>query len=187
MYFLSKNCFMAIPNYIKLVFCQNQNLFILKLGKRLNYFKFPVNYLLLTLKNKIYIIIKVSQIQSKKTVIICKSLMVFIKKCIYENLNKIYKKLNIVGIGFKVFKVIYFLTEILVFKLGFSHSIYLKIPTNIILYCIQFLKLFLISNFLYNIISLVFCIKSFKFTDLYVGKGIFFYNEKIRLKKNKTF
>lgn len=186
MHFLSKNCFIAIPNYIKVIFCENQNLFILILGKRLNYFKFPANYLLLILKHKIYIIIKVLQIQSKKITIICKNLMVFLKKCIYENLNKIYKKLNIVGIGFKVFKVICFLTEILVFKLGFSHSIYLKIPINIISYCIQSSKLFLISNFLYNIISLVFCIKSLKFTDLYVGKGIFFYNEKIQLKKNKT-
>jgi ribosomal protein L6P/L9E len=99
---------------------------------------------------------------------------------------KTYKQIKLVGTGFKVNTINKFVTNMLVFKLGFSHSIYLKVYNNITYLCCQYIKVFLISDSITNLIDLNFLIKSLKLTDVYNGKGIYYYNERFKLKPLKS-
>jgi ribosomal protein L6P/L9E len=111
---------------------------------------------------------------------------ILIKKFLLELLIKTYKQIKLVGTGFKVNTINNFLINVLVFKLGFSHFIYLKTSCNITHFSHLSLKVFLISDSITNLINLSFLIKSLKLTDVYNGKGIFYYNEQFKLKPLKS-
>lgn len=175
MYIFLKNFLLLIPNYINVLYCKTNKLLILKYKLKVIYLKLIVSYYLLILNKRLFF-----KINSHKI-----NIITFIKKLLFEMLVKTYKKLNLIGIGFKVNILNNFLNYILVFKLELSHFIYLKIPNNMKCFCLQYNKIFLISNIL-NIMNLIYSIKLFKFTNNYTEKGIFYYNETLKLKKNKA-
>lgn len=192
MVFFSTSYLLLVSNFISLFFFKNKNLFIIKFKKKLSYLSFLNDLLIIVLfKNKIFIIKNHSvNFYLKNNILNAingkKKLYDFISKFVYEILVKIYKKLNIIGIGFKIFKLVYFSTQILVFKLGFSHSIYLKMQNKMFIVCLKLCKLFLFGNLINDILILAFLIKSFKLIDIYNGKGVFFYNQKVVLKKKRV-
>jgi ribosomal protein L6P/L9E len=100
--------------------------------------------------------------------------------------TKIYEKklLKLIGVGFKVTLIKNIKYNILCFKLGFSHLIFIRIPIDVyvktlknVLYlsCFNKLKLFKLCNL----------IKNLKIPDAYKGKGFFFEYEKFLAKKGK--
>lgn len=93
-----------------------------------------------------------------------------------------YKKLNLVGVGYKVFLLD---NKILHFKLGFSHSIYYKVSEYLKVNNQQSIKL-LISGIDSSLVSqTASLIKEFKKPEPYKGKGILYSNESIKLKEGK--
>lgn len=90
-------------------------------------------------------------------------------------------KLQLVGIGFKFLEAQSFLK----LKLGYSHKVYCKIPSNV---KINIIKPTLISLAGINFSALnqfAAELKSFKYPEVYKGKGVRFLDEKIKLKETK--
>merc|ERR1712038_1886974 len=95
------------------------------------------------------------------------------------------KKLKLIGVGYKIFEnnLKGLSCEFLNFKLGYSHSVYYKIPDNIKIIIRQSNKLFVLG-YDYNLVNqTAFTIRSYKKPDPYKGKGILYYNESIILKE----
>jgi len=95
--------------------------------------------------------------------------------------------LYLLGLGYKVF--IY--KNFIIFKLGFSHYIKLKIPLDILIFFRSKSKIILFSknyNLLSNFISKL---KSFKDFNFYKGKGITFFENisffKLKLGKQQQY
>lgn len=93
-----------------------------------------------------------------------------------------YKTLNLIGVGYKVFSLE---NQILHFKLGFSHSIYYKIPEGLKINAKQSNKLLIFGNNSLIVNQTACLIKNFKKPEPYKGKGILYSNEKINLKEGK--
>ena len=71
------------------------------------------------------------------------------------------------------------------FKLGYSHPIFFKIPNNLQIFCFKFIKLFVWGNSYKNITQTSALIRSYKKPEPYKGKGILYEGEKIVLKEGK--
>lgn len=108
-----------------------------------------------------------------------------LKQLILESSNIFFKKLKLVGVGYKAFYVDNFESQLLLFKLGFSHSIYFKIPVALNFFCLKQTKLFVFGNFYQNITQLAANIQLCKLPEPYKGKGILDENKKIQLKEGK--
>lgn len=96
-----------------------------------------------------------------------------------------YQKLKFIGVGYRVFNINNFKNQILLFKLGYSHFLYVKVKHNIQIFNSKTIKLVLFSKNYFNLTQMLFLIRSFKKPEPYKGKGIFHATEKIRLKKSK--
>ena len=108
-----------------------------------------------------------------------------IKQLIIETSSILYKKLKFVGVGYRSFDVKKFEKKLLMFKLGYSHSIYFKIPKKLNIFCLKLTKLFIYGNSYQNITKTTSLIQSYKSPEPYKGKGILYENEKIKLKEGK--
>lgn len=95
------------------------------------------------------------------------------------------KKLNIVGVGFRVSRLKVSQLTLLHFKLGYSHPVYFKIPKNLEIFCLKANKLFIVGNSYLFVTQVASLIRSFKIPEPYKGKGIVYATEKIRLKEGK--
>lgn len=111
--------------------------------------------------------------------------VVLIKQMLLEMSSFFCKKLNLIGVGFRVsiLKVLDF--SLLHFKLGYSHSIYFKIPKNLEIFCLKANKLFIIGNSYQFVTQTAALIRSCKVPEPYKGKGILYATEKITLKEGK--
>ena len=108
-----------------------------------------------------------------------------IKQILIETTYTLYQKLNLVGVGYRVFPHEQ-LENQLYFKLGYSHLIYFKIPTTLQTHCQKFTKLFLFGNSSFDSLTQTSAqIRACKFPEPYKGKGILYNQEKITLKKGK--
>ena len=107
-----------------------------------------------------------------------------IKKYLIDVSTKPYRKLIFVGLGYKFFLIENNL-RLLRLKLGYSHDIYVKVPSNIDLKWYGKNSIY-VSGLLTSMLSnFVRKIKDYKVPDPYLGKGILFVDENIILKKGK--
>ena len=65
--------------------------------------------------------------------------MALIKQLILEISVSLYKKLNLVGVGYRVFFIEILNNQLLNFKFGYSHQIYFKIPNNLMFIVLKLL------------------------------------------------
>jgi large subunit ribosomal protein L6 len=92
-------------------------------------------------------------------------------------------KLNIIGVGYKVFLE----NNKLLLKIGFSHNVYYEIPKDVTIKILN-QKLVTLSIFgcdLQRVTQVAAEIKSLKPIEPYKGKGIKYFNEIIKLKVGK--
>jgi len=108
-----------------------------------------------------------------------------IKQLLIETSSTLYKKLKMVGVGYRAFDIENFNKKLLMFKLGYSHPIYFKIPKNTTIFCLKLTKLFISGNSYQDITQTASLIRSYKLPEPYKGKGILYGDEKIRLKEGK--
>jgi len=95
------------------------------------------------------------------------------------------KKLNLIGVGFRVSTLKILNLDLLHFKLGYSHCIYFKIPKNLKVFCLKTRKLFILGSSYLFVTQVAAVIRSYKVPEPYKGKGIVYTTEKIRLKEGK--
>lgn len=127
----------------------------------------------------------VSTNEKKKLKAIQATQIKLLKQMLLDILLFSCKKLKLVGVGFRVANIISFDIELLQFKLGFSHSIFFKIPKNLKVFCSKGNKFFIISNSYFFVTQIAALIRSFKMPEPYKGKGILYTREKISLKEGK--
>ena len=107
-----------------------------------------------------------------------------IKQTILESSNLINVKLKLIGIGYKIFEIDY-IKNLFQFKLGFSHSIFYKVPNNIKVSIKKNTLIYLSGNSIKSVTQLASDIRSYKKPEPYKGKGILYDNEIIQLKQGK--
>lgn len=108
-----------------------------------------------------------------------------IKQLLIETSSILYAKLNFVGVGYRAFGVDNFEKELLMFKVGYSHPLYFKIPKGLNIFCLKFTKLFISGSSYQDLSQTAALIQSYKSPEPYKGKGILYENQKIELKEGK--
>ena len=114
-----------------------------------------------------------------------RSTLVCIKNAFSSMSGKVCVKLKLVGIGYKAFIINQSENILLRLKLGYSHSIYLKIPSDITIKIIKDNKLFVFGTSIEKVTAMSAFIRSHKIPEPYKGKGILYVNETIQLKVGK--
>jgi len=92
-------------------------------------------------------------------------------------------RLLFVGVGYRVENLT---DDTITLKLGYSHLVSIKIPESIQVYSPKKSTLILKSSDSQKLNLFTSHIRSYRFPDVYKGKGILFKNEVIRLKSGKN-
>ena len=108
-----------------------------------------------------------------------------IKKKIFELLKPNFKKLKLVGVGYKALLEKKKTLTLLKLSLGFSHDIYFKVPNDIQIICYKNNKIVILGNNFKKVSLVASIIRSYKIPEVYKGKGILYENEQIKLKEGK--
>lgn len=109
-----------------------------------------------------------------------------LEKSLVDISRKSYKKLKLVGVGFKVNQLSLGSFNLLKFELGYSHSFYLRVPEDIFVRLVSPTK-FIVSGKVNEVSSFCSTIRKLRPIDSYKGKGILYENEKVQLKSvNKS-
>ena len=186
---ISKKNKIKIPKDISVFYC-NKKQIITFIG--------PVTKKSLKIKVRIFVkeldkIILVSKLpftnssnnEKKKFKMLQGTTVALIKHVLIETSTVLYQKLKFIGVGYRTFPVEHLKSELLNFKLGYSHQIYFKIPSNLKVVCHKLTKLFIYGSSYTQITQTAALIRSYKCPEPYKGKGILFENEKIKLKEGK--
>lgn len=178
-----------IPSNISVFYCTKNHILIFSTLSTCNVLKLKTKLVIDKSKKIIRvtkeIFTKSSNYEKKKLKSLQATQVALIKQMLLEISLFFCKKLNLVGVGFRVTKLDKGSYNLLHFKLGYSHPIYFKIPKNLKIFCLKVNKLFIIGNSYMFINQIAALIKSYKFPDPYKGKGILYTTEKITLKEGK--
>lgn len=185
----SKKFSVKIPKDIKIIYHTERNVIVLigPLGRKILKLKLKLFFT----KNPNYVY--VTKIQSKtltdnrkKTLrALCGTTVAYLKQIILEISVVLYKKIKFIGVGYKVFPVNQYEGLLFQFKLGFSHSIFYKIPNTVKITSFKFTSMYIFGTSYYFVTQVAAIIRSYKFPEPYKGKGILYENEKILLKEGK--
>jgi large subunit ribosomal protein L6 len=186
---ISKKYIIKIPSKVSVFYCDKRQIILVKgnLGHKL--LKLKTKLLVSKQDNLIAITNQSFGIMSNKYKKKIKSIQgttaVLIKKAFFEVTTKFYKKLKIIGVGYRAFPIVLNDLNLVHFKLGYSHDIYFKIPKDVSIVDYKSTKIF-ISGTSYNLVSQTAAlIRSYKTPEPYKGKGIRYENENINLKEGK--
>lgn len=127
----------------------------------------------------------ISRRKSERLKFSAHAIKVLLEKIFRALLIPYRRKLFVTGVGFK-FSLRDGKITVLQMKLGYSHDIFIKIPSEINIACLNGTKLILSGCSPNKIEALAAYIRSFKVPDNYKGKGIYLEHEKIQLKSGKT-
>lgn len=186
---IPKKYLIKIPKNTKVIYC-NKNKIITVIGPlKKKSLELQVELRLKSVFNTIEVTTipfsKLSNNDKKNIKSIQGTTVALIKQLLIETSSTFYQKLKFVGVGYRAFEVDNFEKQVLLFKLGYSHPVYFKIPENLEISSLKFTKLF-ISGFSYRkITQAAALIQSYKYPEPYKGKGILYENQKIQLKEGK--
>ena len=178
-----------VPNNVEILFDKKKNLICVKgpLGQKI--FKLNLKLIINTKFKTIEItdtnLFLMSNDEKKKKKSYKGTYLSLLKQSFLEVSVPLFKKLKLVGIGFKVIVENILGYNFLIFKLGYSHNIYFKIPKNIKIVCLKSDTIFILGQSYHAITQVSAIIKSYKVPEPYKGKGILYENEKILLKEGK--
>jgi large subunit ribosomal protein L6 len=185
----SKNYKIKIPKNISILYCDKNKIITVcgSIIKKTAKLKLEIK---LIESKKILLIsttptFKLSNNKKKRIKALQGTTAAFLKQLIIETSTLMYQKLLFVGVGYRAFDIEAFPNKILLFKLGFSHSIYYKIPKSVQIFCLKRTNLFISGNSYQNVTQTASSIQYYKTPEVYKGKGILKENEKIKLKEGK--
>jgi len=127
----------------------------------------------------------ISNNEKKKLKMIQGTQVSLLKQILVDMLLLFCKKLNLIGIGFRVIILKILDSTLLHFKLGYSHFIYFKIPKNFKIVYLKPNKLFIVGCSYLLVTQIAALIRSYKIPEPYKGKGILYTTERISLKEGK--
>lgn len=104
-----------------------------------------------------------------------------LKKKLKGSIQKFKKVLVLNGLGFKVFNE----NDQLIFKLGYSHDVIIKIPSDISVKILKPNQFILYSSDWEKLTQFCANLKKLRKINPYKGKGLLFKNEIIKLKEGK--
>lgn len=189
MNYIAKRHIVKIPKTVSLYYCDTNHLIIF-----VNSFAQKT----LRLRTKLIIekekrIIKVtrdsffgiSNNERKKLKVIQGTQVSLLKQTLLDISLFFCKKLNLIGVGFRVSTLKISDIDLLHFKLGYSHQIYFKIPTALKICCLKANRIFILGYSYFFVTQIASLIRSYKVPEPYKGKGIVYTTEKIVLKEGK--
>ena len=186
---IEKKQVIKIPNNIEVFYCKKKKIIILKgfSGQK----SLKINNLLTILCTEQQVTIindtkkKLSNNDKKKIRALKKTTISLIKQLLIEATATMYKKLKLVGVGYRAFPVENFENRLLLLRLGYSHPIYFKIPLKTNVFSLKLTKIFIYGSSYQQITFTASKIRFNKSPEPYKGKGILYENEKIVLKEGK--
>lgn len=186
---IKKKHVIKIPKNVTILYCNEKKIITLIGPLSQKSLKLKVKIELLTNERLIKVtsnpFSKISNSQKKNILAIQGTTISLIKQLILETSHVLYKKLKLVGVGYRSFDVEEFEETLLSLKLGYSHPIYFKIPKKSKIFCLKKTKLFIYGNSYQDVTQTASLIRSYKKPEPYKGKGILYENEKINLKEGK--
>lgn len=187
MSFISKRYVIKIPSEICVIYNKTNDVLLIKTQNKTK--MLHLNVKLLILKEKNYIIVTnqfTNRLSNKIRSSIQGNTVSLIKQTLIDVQVLTHRKLKLVGVGYKVFEEFTKSGQkLLNFKLGYSHSLFYRIPSKINVNINQSIKLFLSGESLFNISQCASVIRKCKKPEPYKGKGILYSNEIIQLKEGK--
>nr|BBC77730.1 ribosomal protein L6 [Nitzschia sp. NIES-3576] len=178
-----------VPKNIRIIYCNKKNMItFIGLSQRKS-LKLGVKLFLTPLSNSITVtdipVVGASTTDLKNVKKMQGTTVAKIRQTLIEITYTLYQKLNLVGVGYRVFPYEQLESQ-LYFKLGYSHLIYFKVPNSVQIHCQKFTKLFLFGNCSFDSLTQTAAqIRACKLPEPYKGKGILYDQEKITLKKGK--
>ena len=106
-----------------------------------------------------------------------------IKKGFLDVTRKSYRKLKVFGIGFKVSCLEFKTVKLLKLELGYSHSVYYRIPDDILVFVSSPTKFILSGVSSDRVAAVASQIRKLKLPEFYKGKGILYESEEVVLKE----
>ena len=171
-----------IPKNIKALVCKKTQLLVLFSMTNTTYFTVFIKTRSFLLKNN-YLLLFYSRkwvVKNNPTI-----------QLVFRRISSFFKnyttkiKLELKGIGYKFFLLERKWGVFLQLKVGFSHSLFFKLPLEIKVILIKPTLIFFIGRCFNTVMSLVTEIRNLKFPEPYKGKGILFANESVLLKPGK--
>nr|BBC77625.1 ribosomal protein L6 [Nitzschia sp. PL1-4] len=178
-----------VPKNIRIIYCNKKNMITFIGVSQRKSLKLGIKLFLMPLSNSIIVtdipVFGASTTDLKNVRKIQGTTVAKIRQILIEITYTLYQKLNLVGVGYRVFPYEQLESQ-LYFKLGYSHLIYFKVPNSIQIHCQKFTKLFLFGDCSFDSLTQTAAqIRSCKLPEPYKGKGILYDQEKITLKKGK--
>lgn len=128
---------------------------------------------------------QISNTEKKKTQILRNTTVARIKYMLIESSILLHKKLKINGVGYRSNFTENFNKNLLTFKLGYSHFIYIRTLDDLTINYLTKTKLCIFGNSYANISQFAAQIRKNKTPDPYKAKGILYENEKVKIKEGK--
>jgi large subunit ribosomal protein L6 len=186
---IGKKQIIKIRNNIKIFYCKKKKIIVIKGTNTQKSLKIhnliAVNHNNKSIEIETDMFKKFSNYKKKKIQSLKQTTVSLIKQLLVEVTAPVYKELKLVGVGYRVFPVENFAHHLLLLKLGYSHPIYVRIPTNTNVFCLKLTKLFIYGHSYQRITYIASKIRLIKAPEPYKGKGILYENEKIILKEGK--
>lgn len=184
-----KKQMIKIPNNVKVFYCIKKKIVIFKGPAHQRSLKINSLLTICCTKQLLEIVtdttVKLSKNAKKKVKVLKNTTASLIKQLLVESIALIYQKLKLIGVGYRVFPVEEFESHLLLLKLGYSHSIYFKIPKKTKVFNLKLTKLFLHGYSYQQLTSTASKIRKNKVPEPYKGKGVLYENEKLILKEGK--
>lgn len=126
-----------------------------------------------------------SNYEKRKIKVIRGTTVALIKHLLMETSILISQKLQLHGMGYRVFPADILTSRALVFKLGHSHRIFIKMSVELSAFCFSRTRL-CVAGFSYQeVTQMSALIRSCRNPEPYKGKGVLYNNEKVVLKEGK--
>lgn len=126
-----------------------------------------------------------SNTEKKKTKTLQNTTVVQIKYMLIESSMLVYKKLKIIGVGYRTEFTENFDKSLLTFKLGYSHFLYMRTFKTLTIKCITKTKLCIFGSSYEDVSQFSALVRNNKLPEPYKGKGILYENESIKIKEGK--
>lgn len=182
-----------VPQDIKALYCPKKNILSLIGKKSVKSFKPDLKVVIITdsVSKMLYVsnvpIKNFSNSMLKKLPDIQGMLVAAIKNNFSEATRAFYKKLRLVGVGYRILLGTNVnITTSLTIKLGYSHLLYCKLPNGLSIFCRKYIKPIIFGKSSWEAVSQTAAkIRNLRKPEPYKGKGVLYKEEKIILKQGK--
>ena len=177
-----------VPKAISAIYCDDRQILFVQKNEKINLVHLKLKLLFLN-NDTLYVTDKEFFPLSNKEKKRLKSLRGLTFSQIIKSFHQVsysfFKKLKLIGVSYKVFSKTIRHLNLIEFKLGYSHSIFIKPTKDVSIICYKSNILFIQSNSYHKLAQTAAVVRNYKVPEIYKGKGILYQNETIKLKQGK--